>query len=184
MACFSALSVIGQFVFYCITCRTRARSASAMPTKAAPPLPLVVGEPTRTPFTISKKKHGGRNYKKYAKGFLVGARSPFGGQATRLRVTLFAENGFKLCSKNSPECYKFQNCRPKGRFFFGLRCASPRKKPPVRATELQKYPFWSDFTRSLEPVLRKNADKCKRAQPCARYAPPRKHFEYFSISPV
>ena len=43
---------------------------------------------------------------------------------------------------------------------------------------------WSDFTRSLEPVLRKNADKCKRAQLCARYAPPRKHFDYFSISPA
>ena len=30
------------------------------------------------------KNHGGGNFKKYAKGFLVGARPPFGGQAARL----------------------------------------------------------------------------------------------------
>ena len=45
------------------------------------------------PLPFPKKSRRG-NFKKYAKGFLVGARPPFGGQAARLRVTLFAGNGF------------------------------------------------------------------------------------------
>jgi hypothetical protein len=45
-----------------------------------------------TPFQL-KKKFGGGNLKK-AKGAAGGARPPFGGQAARLRVTLFAGNGF------------------------------------------------------------------------------------------
>ena len=47
------------------------------------------------PFPFPKN-HGGENLKKYAKGFLVGARPPYGGQAARLRVTLLAENRFEL----------------------------------------------------------------------------------------
>ena len=67
---------------------------SAMPTRAAPPLPFTVGAPDQNTLYHFQKNHGGGNYKKYAKGFLVGARPPFGGQAARLRVTLFAGNGF------------------------------------------------------------------------------------------
>ena len=52
-----------------------------------------MGEPTRTPFTFSKKITAGEITKKYAKGFLVGARPPFGGQAARLRLAFCAKMG-------------------------------------------------------------------------------------------
>ena len=54
-----------------------------MPTKAAPPLPLVVGEPPADPFSAKKKFGGGKSQKK-AKGAAGGARPPYGGQAARL----------------------------------------------------------------------------------------------------
>ena len=63
-----------------------------MPTRAAPPVPFMAGEPPDTPF--SDKKEFRRGNLKKAKGAAGGARPPFGGQAARLRVTLFAENGF------------------------------------------------------------------------------------------
>ena len=54
--------------------------------------------PNRTPFTKSKN-HGGGNFKKYAKGFLVGARPP---TADRRRGSELA-----FCTKmGSSECVK------------------------------------------------------------------------------
>lgn len=71
-----AIAVSGFFLafgywsvcLYRITCSTRARSASAMPTKAAS---TVCGRRTRPehPLPFSKKSRRG-NYKKYTKGFL------------------------------------------------------------------------------------------------------------------
>ena len=45
-------------------------------TKAVPPLPFTVGAPDQNTLYHFQKNHGGGNYKKYAKGFLVGARPP------------------------------------------------------------------------------------------------------------
>ena len=55
-----------------------------MPTKAAPPLPLVVGEPPANPFSAKKKKFGGGKSQKKAKGAAGGARAGLPAQAARL----------------------------------------------------------------------------------------------------
>ena len=48
-----------RFLFSRITYKTKARSASAVPTGAAPPLLLAVGEPPETPFSKSNKSRRG-----------------------------------------------------------------------------------------------------------------------------
>ena len=77
--------VYGLACFLRITYRTSARSASAMPTKAAPPLLLpAVGEPPANPFSAKKKKFGGGKSQKKAKGAAGGARAGLPAQAARL----------------------------------------------------------------------------------------------------
>ena len=61
-------SVSLYFLVGRITHRTSARSASALPTKATPPLPLAVGESPETPFSTKKVKTGGGKSQK-SKGF-------------------------------------------------------------------------------------------------------------------
>ena len=61
-----------------MTYKTKARSASAVPTGAAPPLLLTVGEPPETPFSKSKKSRRGKS-QKICKGFSGGARPSFAG---------------------------------------------------------------------------------------------------------
>ena len=68
------LSVSLYFLVGRITYMTSARSASALPTKATPPLPLAVGEPPETPFSTKKVKNGGGEISKNAKGFSGGAQ--------------------------------------------------------------------------------------------------------------
>ena len=71
------IACISYFRFICCllvsryTCRTRARSASALPTKATPPPPLAVGEPPETPFTTKKEIRRGE-ISKNQRVFLVG----------------------------------------------------------------------------------------------------------------
>lgn len=38
------------------------------------------------------------------------------------------------------------------------RYAPPPKKPPVRATQSRKNPYWRDFLNSLEPILARSAE--------------------------
>ena len=51
-----------------ILCTRKARSASALPTRAVPSLPLAVGEPPETPFSKSKKSRRGK-FQKICKGY-------------------------------------------------------------------------------------------------------------------
>ena len=68
-------------------------SASAVPTRAVPSLPCMAGAPPDTPFQLKNKFGGGKSQKK-AKGAAGGVRAGLPAQAARLRVTLFAGNGF------------------------------------------------------------------------------------------
>ena len=70
-----------------ITYKTKARSASAVPTGAAPPLLLTVGEPPETPFSKSNKSRRGK-FQKICKGFSGGARAGLPAQAARLRFSI------------------------------------------------------------------------------------------------
>ena len=77
------------------------------------------------PFPFPKN-HGGENLKKYAKGFLVGARPPYGGQAARLRVTLLAENRFELGRIAVPKQYNSEISGVFRPIFLWLRAANAK----------------------------------------------------------
>ena len=76
--------------------RTIARSASALPTKAAPPLPFAVGAPAQKTLYLFLVKSRRGKLKKYAKGFL-------GWSAARLAVLGGAAKlfGFRLKTGSS-----------------------------------------------------------------------------------
>ena len=77
-----------------ITYETKARSASAVPTGAAPPLLLTVGEPPETPFSTKKVKNGGGKSQKCKGFFWWGAArlAVLGGVAREVRA--YSESRF------------------------------------------------------------------------------------------
>ena len=88
------------------TCRAKARSASALPTKATPPPPLAVGEPPDTPFSTKKEKTAGE-ISKMQRVSLVGrstaCRARRCGSSYRLRPCRKLSCGVHCgCSLGSP----------------------------------------------------------------------------------
>jgi len=59
---------------------------------------------------------------------------------------------------------------------FGFCSAKPKKKERKCAQISRKVRSWWNFTTPLEPILRKNARKCKAQTECA---PPAQTFAYF-----
>ena len=53
---------------------------------------LAVGEPPANPISAKKRNSAGGNLRERQRGAAGGARPPLGGQAARLRATLFAGN--------------------------------------------------------------------------------------------
>ncbi len=89
-----SLSVLLYFLVSRITHMTSARSASALPTKATPPLLLAVGDSPETPFSTKKVKNGGGKSQKCKGFFWWGAArlAVLGGVAREVRA--YSESRF------------------------------------------------------------------------------------------
>ena len=104
---------------------TSARSASALPTKATPPLPLAVGDSPETPFSTKKVKNGGGKSQKCKGFFWWGAArlAVLGGVATSALCAKMGSSEFK---KSLQVGRNEEIIARMGDFFFGCAERKPR----------------------------------------------------------
>jgi hypothetical protein len=102
-----------------------ARSASALPTRAALPPLHAVGEPPTNPFSAKKENWRGKSQKKakgVAGGALAGRYTPAGGAA---QIAILAEMGSDFGVKSHQE----KSLTPVGRRFFFAEFYSEESNP-------------------------------------------------------